>query len=614
MAWLRYRIHTYGLCCITFMFCLVTYGCAGEDERSEHSETSDEETIRFTHVTAEAGLGTFTHEMGAEGKMWFPETVGGGAGFLDYDGDTWLDIVLVGGGRWEAHSIPAVSLFRNNQDGTFTDVTRETGLADVHAFGMGVSVADYDNDGDPDLFLGTVGQNLLLQNNRSEAGTEFVDVTAEAGLGSDEVWSTSAMFFDADLDGHTDLYVGNYVDWSPQNDIRCTMDGETKSYCTPQLYQGIPGHFYKNNGDGTFNNSTEAAGFTSSPGKTLGMAEWDINQDGWPDVVVANDTQRDLLYINNGNGTFNEEGVLSGIAFGDDGQARAGMGIDIAAIDASGNPSIAIGHFSKEMMGFYQRTGPAMFADKANQVQVGRSSIPTLTFGLSFVDVNIDGWIDLFVGNGHIDASIERVEPGNSYKQLPQLFMNQGNGRFEEFTAFIADPMVARGVATGDYDRDGDEDILITENGGPVHLLRNDQLGGNSLQIRLVGKTGNKDGLGAHITAVVGNNRIHRRVRTGSSFLISSSKEITIGLGEATRADSLIIEWPGTGIERLTGLSAGFLYEIVEGEGVGETVPHQQNTAQYVMPASDPISANDIKCSIRPLSDIRCPAVLFNLL
>ena len=559
----------------------LSLGCSNDPATdSAGPEVQVDAPVHFVHATTEAGLGEFVHEMGAAGDMWFPETVGGGAGFLDYDGDGWLDIALVGGAKWGTHDTPALQLFRNNHDATFTEVTVEAGLASLRAFGMGVSIADYDNDGDPDIFLASVGANMLLQNTRADGGTSpaFIDVTAQAGLAETEVWSTSAMFFDADLDGHTDLYVGNYVEWSPETDIRCTMDGVTKAYCTPHLYQGIPGQFYRNRGDGTFEDRTEEAGFLPAPGKTLGMAEWDINQDGWPDLVVANDTQRDLLYMNNGDGTFTEQGVLSGIAFGDDGQARAGMGIDVGVVDGSGEPSIVIGHFSKEMMGFYQRTGPSLFIDRANYVQVGRASLPTLAFGLSFLDVNLDGWLDLFVGNGHIDASIERVEPSNSYKQRPQVYLNQMDGRFQEFTGFIADPMVARGVATGDYDRDGDEDVLVTENGGPVHLLRNAHGENNAIQVRLKGQQSNRDGLGAHITAIVGDKRMHRRVRTGSSFLVSSAKDAVFGLGTDTQVDTLIVEWPGGEREYSTELTAGFLYEMVEGEGVKQSVPFTDNT------------------------------------
>ena len=555
------------------------FGCGGDEQVSVETGVQVElhDRIRFTHATDQAGLSAFLHETGAAGEMWFPETVGGGSGFLDYDGDGWLDIALVGGATWENNTTPAVWLFKNNGDGTFTDRTRETGLASVRAFGMGMAIADYDNDGDPDIFLANVGQNTLLQNQGDSAPT-FVDVSEASGVHLQHEWSTSALFFDADLDGDNDLYVGNYVEWSPETDIRCTMDGESKAYCTPHLYQGVPGHFYRNDGDGTFSEATADAGFLPSPGKTLGIAEWDINQDGWPDVVVANDTQRDLLFLNNGDGTFNEQGVLSGIAFGDDGQARAGMGIDVGVVNDSGDPAIVIGHFSKEMIGFYQRTGGNLFVDRANQVQVGRASLPTLTFGLCLVDVDLDGWLDLFVGNGHIDASIERVEPGNTYKQDPQLFVNQANGRFSEYSSFIAAPMVARGVAKGDYDRDGDEDVLVTENGRGVHLLRNDRMMHQSVQIRLNGITVNRDALGADLTAVVGQRRMHHRVRTGSSYLVSSAKDVVFGLGDRDQVDTLLIQWPGRELEKVTGLQAGALYTIREGMGVTDSVPFAERS------------------------------------
>lgn len=553
---------------------VVAAGCGSGEQAADPTPSGVPPAgISFAHVTEEAGLGDFQHVTGAFGEKLFPETVGAGAGFLDYDGDGWQDLVLVSGGTWPGHDDDAPSalqLYRNEGNGAFSDVTEAVGLADLRAYGFGVAMADYDNDGDPDIFFSTLGRNRLLRNDpgsSSEQARTFTEVGRAAGLGDSAEWSTSALFFDADLDGHLDLYVGNYVDWSPDNDIWCTIDGENKAYCTPLLYTGIPGRFYHNNGDGTFSEWTERAGFTASPGKTLGVAEWDFNGDGWSDLVVANDLQRDLLYMNRGDGTFSEQGVLSGLAFDENGKARAGMGIDIGVVDSTGQPSVFIGHFANEMIGLFRQVGPALFVDRAAASQVGKPSLQTLTFGLCLFDVELDGDLDLFVANGHIAEDIERVMEGVTYRQLPQLFVNEGNGRFVEEASPLAVPIVGRAAATADYDRDGDVDLLVTENGGPVYLLRNDQQGGQALRVHLEGRTGNRDALGAHVTAVVGKTRRQRRLRTGSSFLVSSEKALTFGLGTATQVDTLTVWWPGGRVERFTNLPAAHEVRLVEGDG-----------------------------------------------
>ncbi len=575
---------------------LTTAGCgAGEQGAAGASALRSEtppDAIPFAHVTESAGLGSFLHVTGAFGETWFPETMGGGAGFLDYDGDGWQDLVLVGGGTWPGRDDPparALWLYRNEgnpgspdqvrgglspgQAPTFRDVTAEVGLADLRAYGLGVAIADYDNDGDPDIFLTTLERNLLLRNDLAGQARAFTEVGRAAGLGDVAEWSTSALFFDADRDGHADLYVGNYVEWSPEKDIWCTIDGQVKAYCTPQLYLGIPGRFYHNNGDGTFTEQTAQAGFADAPGKTLGVAEWDFNRDGWPDLVVANDTQRDLLYLNTGKGTFTEQGVVSGLAFDENGRARAGMGIDVGVVDSAGQPSVVVGHFTNEMVGLYRQIAPALFVDRAAEAQVGRPSLPTLTFGLCLFDADLDGDMDLFLVNGHISQDAERVQEGVTYRQHPQLFVNVGDGRFAEQTPPPAAPIVGRAVATADYDRDGDVDLLVTENGGPVHLLRNDRQGGNALRVRLEGRHGNRDALGAHVTAVVGGRRMQQRVRTGSSFLSTSEKALTFGLGTATQVDTLTVQWPGGRMEHYTNLPAAHEVRIDEDAGVVDAAP-----------------------------------------
>ncbi len=563
-----------------FAACMLATGGCGTGNEAPDGQTdisgSPSDALRFTRVTQEAGLGAFRHVTGAFGEMWFPETMGGGAGFLDYDGDGWQDIVLVAGGVWPDRGdagLPALRLYRN-EGGHFTEVTEETGLAGLRAYGMGLAIADYDNDGDPDIFLTAVGRNLLLRNDR-EAGpggrVVFTETGQAAGLSDDAAWSTAAIFFDADQDGYVDLYVGNYVEWSPEKDMWCTINGEDKTYCTPKLYEGVPGRFYRNEG-GAFSDRTAEAGFLPAPGKTLGVTEWDFNEDGWSDLVVANDTQRDMLYMNDGSGGFVEQGVASGIAYDEEGQARAGMGVDAGILDHTGAPSVVIGHFANEPAGLYRQISPGLFLDRAAQSQVGLPSLPTLTFGLCLFDADLDGDMDIFLANGHISPDVEGTAEGLFYRQEPQLFLNAGDGHFSEYEYPISEPIIARAAALADYDRDGDEDILITENAGPVHLLRNEAQGGAFLRVRLQGVHGNRDALGAHVTAVTGDRRMQRRVRTGSSYLASSDKALTFGLGEAVQVDTLVVRWPGGETARYANLLAGSEVHIVEGSDVAEIV------------------------------------------
>lgn len=559
---------------LLFLLLIAAFGCSISGCAESRSVPSAEEVLpsgtalSFTDVTDQAGLGSFRHETGAFGKKWFPETMGSGGGFLDYNGDGWLDVLLVGGGSWPAYSdrglVPALRLYRSNGDGTFTEVTTETGLGGISGYGIGITVADYDNDGDEDVFFTTLDQNMLFRND----GDHFTEVAEQAGVVGPATWSSSALFFDANRDGHLDLFVGNYVDWSPEKDIWCSISGQ-KGYCTPEEYQGVPSRFYRNNGDGTFTDRTEVAGFGGSPGKTLGMAELDYNRDGWPDLVVANDLEPDLLYRNRGDGTFEEVGVISGIAFDEHGRARAGMGIDTGVVDSTGEETIFVGNFSNEMIGVYRHMRDGLFIDRAAISQIGRPSLKTLTFGLFLFDIDLDTDLDLFAANGHVKQEIEAVQDGVTYREPPHLFINAGDGTFEDrapaIGGVLAEPIVARGAAYGDYDRDGDLDILITENNGPVHLWRNDTEGGHFLRVRLEGRESSRDGLGARIVAYVDGLAMERRIRTGSSYLSQSEKTATFGLGRAERIDSLVVYWPSGRVERFEEVAGGREIRLKEG-------------------------------------------------
>ena len=534
--------------------------------KSVESASMQTAAVQFAEVTSSAGLSGFQHETGAFGEKWFPETMGAGCGFFDYNQDGWLDVVLVGGGTWPGHrkgQTPpaALRLYRNNQDGTFTEVTRKAGLADLQAYGFGVAAADYDNDGDQDILFTTLRENMLLRN---EKGV-FVRSGQEAGLAEHSSWSSSSIFFDADRDGWLDLYVGNYVDWTPKNDIWCSLSGTDKAYCTPEAYEGVPSRYYHNEGSGTFVDRTKEAGFLPAPGKTLGVAALDYDNDNWPDLAVANDMERNLLYGNNQDGTFTERGLASGIAFDENGKARAGMGIDVGNVDSSGHPSIFVGNLSHEMIGVYRYIGNDLFIDRAAVSKIGRPSLLMLTFGLFLFDADLDGDLDLFAANGHLQSQVERIEDRVTYRQRPQFFLNDGEGTFKEAKGVFSEPIVARGAAYGDYDHDGDLDVLVVENGGAAHLWRNDTKGGHFLRVRLEGRKSNRDGIGSEVVAVVGKKRLERRVRTGSSYLSQSEKVVTFGLGGARKVDSLVVRWPSGEVDRLASVKANQQVRIVEG-------------------------------------------------
>ena len=526
---------------------------------------------RFTDITFEAGLGGFRHETGAAGDKWFPESMGSGCAFIDYNGDDRQDILLAGGGTWSPSNHPALQLYRNEGDGTFADVTDEVGLGDVEAYTLGFAVADYDNDGDQDFYLTNLGENILFRNDN---GTF---TPADAGVAGNSVWSSSAIFFEADGDGAVDLYVGNYIRWSPENDIFCSLDGIRKDYCTPEAYDGIPGRFYLNNGDGTFRDATEQAGFLPAPGKTLGVTELDYNEDGAPDLMVANDTERDLLYENNGDGTFTERGSIAGVAFDENGAARAGMGIDAGVVDSTGEISVFVGNFSKEMIGVYRHTHSGLFVDRASDSKIGRPSLMTLAFGLFLFDFNLDGRLDLFVANGHVQPDISTVDESIQYAEAPHLFVNEGNGEFVDAAprigGVLAAPIIARGAAHADIDSDGDLDILVTENGGRAHLWRNELIVGegdgepeaNFLRVILEGTRTNRSGLSSRVIVVSDGRRMERRVHSGSSYLSASELPVTFGLGSASSVDSLLVEWRSGHIDHFTRVSANRHVRIVEG-------------------------------------------------
>jgi hypothetical protein len=527
--------------------------------------------FRFVDVTSSSGI-QFQHNSGAFGGKFLPETLGSGCAFLDYDRDGWQDILLINGMDWPGHKQrrSTLRLYHNNGNGSFTDVTSRAGL-DIEMYGMGVAVGDYDNDGFPDILVTCVGQNRLFHN--TGKGT-FVDVTNSSGLGKRLGFSTSALWFDYDRDGLLDLFICNYVKWSPEHDVFCSLDGKHKSYCTPEAYRGETCWLFHNRGNGTFEDVTASSGIFDSSSKSLGVAmlNKDKDQSGWPDLLVANDTQPNKLYRNQRNGTFKDAAVEAGLAFSSEGKARAGMGVDVADFENSGRSGVAITNFDNEMMGLYLFGGRTS-EDVAAQAGVGLASKNSLGFGCVFLDSNLDGWLDLAVANGHIDETVRNIRGNVGYAQPPLLFLNNGKGSFRDIAAEVGggfeQPKVGRGLAYGDFDRDGDLDLLLTTNNGPAYLYRNDQLGGNrSIRFRLVGTKSNRDAIGATVRIVSGDLSQSRMVKSGSSYLSQSELPVTFGLEKRNRVESVVITWPSGRTEDFKNLAAGRCYECTEGKGV----------------------------------------------
>jgi enediyne biosynthesis protein E4 len=522
----------------------------------------------FREVTREAGI-TFRHHNGASGKKYLPETMGSGLAFLDLEGDGDQDVFFVNGAGWPGQKggphLPA--LYRNRGDGTFEDATREAGLA-VEAYGLGAAAADVDNDGDADLFVTALGRDRLLLN---DGRGRFRDATAAAGL-EDGGFGSSAAFVDYDRDGDADLYVCNYVRWTAETDIRCTLDGVHKSYCTPQPYPGAANRLYRNEGGTRFKDVTRDAGLLDETGKALGVAVLDYDRDGWPDLAVAHDTQPNRLYRNKGNGSFEERGLAGGIAFDENGRARGAMGIDAADYDGSGFPSLVIGNFSNEMVSLYHNEGKGFFVDASPASGVGSASLLTLAFGAFFFDYDLDGWPDIFLANGHVENDIQKVQANVAYAQPAHLFRNLGGGRFEDAAPQAPDlarPRVARGAAYADVDGDGDLDVAVSTAGGAAALFRNEAPATTRrLRVTLVGSRSNRSALGAEAHLTTGGRRRWQMVRSGSSYCSQSELPLTFGLGAEAAAGPLDVYWPSGAKDSVPRVEAGQHLVIEEGKGV----------------------------------------------
>ncbi|MGH9627813.1 MAG: CRTAC1 family protein [Bryobacteraceae bacterium] len=527
--------------------------------------------VSFEEVPAsKSGIG-WVHDNAMSPQHYLPETLGPGLAFLDYDNDGWMDIYLVNSGRSDFYRPTKPlrnALYRNNQDGTFTDVTAKAGV-EGGSFGMGVAVGDYDNDGYADLFVTAYGKSTLYHNNRD--GT-FRDVTEESGVRVSD-WTTSAVFFDYDNDSLLDLFTVSFVEFGVDKHVNCGSNKQGKPYyCIPKVFQPSASHLFRNNGDGTFRDVTDGSAIAQAAGKGNGVVATDINNDGWMDLFVANDTVQNFLFINR-EGTFEEFGLAAEVALSANGQARSGMGVDAADFDNDGYQDLFVANIDQEMFSLYKNNGDEMFTDVALAHGIGQATRYLSGWGLRFADFDNDGLLDLFLANGHPDDMIETVTPNVTYREALLLFRHDGT-KLRDVSA-TAGPVfrkrfAARGLAAGDFDNDGRVDILVGINGGAPVLLRNTTPAANNWAgIRLAGTTANRDAVGARVTWSAGGVRRSMLKRAGGSFMSDHDNWLVLGLVKAKEADWVEVRWPAPSnlVERFVA-PAGRYTTLVEGEGM----------------------------------------------
>jgi len=543
------------------------------------------ESVEFVDVAQEVGIG-FKHVNGASGRKYFPETMGGGAAFFDYDGDQDLDIYLVNGAALPGYQTvrPPVNALYENGGGVFAEVGAAAGVDDA-GYGMGCAAADYDNDADLDLYLTNYGANVLYRN---EGSGTFTDVTASAAVG-DTSWSTSCAFLDYDNDGDLDLYVANYVHYKlgyAARDLEPYLAGMPvagaevpRTYQHPRNFPGAEDRLWRNKGNGLFEDVTAASGLADTvwnEGRGLGVVATDYDNDGDVDLYVANDAVRNFFYRNNADGTFAEIGALVGVAYGVDGQREAGMGVDAGDYDNDGYMDLVVTNFEQEPASLYRNNGRGFFPHVSYLAGVGLPSLKDLSFGTGFVDYDNDGYQDLFIASGHVLDNIALFDQSTSYEQQNMLLRNQGPDqqgryRFEDVSdrsgAGLLLKRASRGTAFGDYDDDGDVDILVGNIGRRPNLLRND--GGNGhnwLQIKTIGRQSNRDGIGARVSVRAGELFQVREVRAHYSYLSHSDLRVSFGLGDNQRAEVVEIRWPGGAVERINDVGSNQVLVIAEGE------------------------------------------------
>lgn len=526
----------------------------------------------FTDITAASGL-RFTHQNGAKGSFWYPELFGGGVAVIDADSDGWPDLLFINGTDWAPASRPAHALFRNNRNGTFTDISATSGLQTPGTYGLGATVADYDNDGRHDVFITSVDGGRLFRN---QGDGRFVDATKQSGIVNRE-FAVSAAWLDYDRDGLADLYIGNYVKWTPSLEVKCGLGGEA-GYCGPDSYAPVAPKLYRNLGGGRFEDATSKAGLDAPNDKAMGVAILDYDSDGWPDIFVGNDRVPARLYRNDTRGGFVDEGVRAGVALSENGAARANMGVDAADYDRSGRPHILVGNFINEMLGLYRNENGRTFVDVAPRSEVGRSSLLSVTWAVFFLDYDLDGYLDLFAANGGTDESQVRDRRAR-VSQPPLLMKNLANGTFRNVTttlgADFSRPLMGRGAAYADFDGDGDLDIVITTLAGPAYLFRNDAPGPGRRWLRVLarGSKSTRDGLGAVIRVSSASGAQWHMVRSGSSYASQSELPATFGLGTDPRVDRLTVEWPSGARQQFEDVAANQFVTVDEARGLVVNAP-----------------------------------------
>lgn len=535
--------------------------------------SQDRNPITFVDVAAASGI-HFRHDNAASAQKYLIETMGAGCGWIDYDQDGLLDLYLVNSAptRVYAPSHPLRSaLYRNNGDGTFTDVTQKAGAGAEGLFGMGVAVGDYDNDGFPDLFVLGYGRCILYHN---EGNGTFRDVTQHAGVANLGRWASSAAWFDYDNDGRLDLVIANYIDWSPDRNFWCGDHGPgMRSYCHPDDYNGEPPTLYHNNGDGTFTDVSKHSGIAAKPGNGLGVVTFDYDDDGWQDILIANDSMANFLFHNNRDGTFREAGYESGIAVSADGAAEAGMGVDAADTTGNGKMDVIIGHLDMQLARFYRNIGDGTFDDATLRSKIGYATYHMSEFGALFLDYDNDGARDIFLANGHVLDNIARYHADVRYDEPKLMFRNLGGGAFQNVSGRLGPdlqrPRVSRGAAVGDFDNDGDLDILVSNNGQAPQLFRND--GGNAnhwLEMLLIGTKSNRDAVGARIKLTAGALTSYAQRKGGMSYQSAQDPRIHFGLGSHSTIDSIEVKWPSGAVTKISNLKSDQIIAIKEDEGI----------------------------------------------
>jgi hypothetical protein len=547
-------------------------------ENSSEKPSTNPFNVQFRDVTKAAGI-RFRHERAASDQKLYTETMGAGVAWIDYNQDGFLDAFFVNSGYtpyFHPDKPPQPALYRNNGDGTFTDVTEQAGLHTDGTFFFGVAVGDFDNDGYPDIYMTGYRHSVLYHNNGD--GT-FTDVTAKAGVGNDGAWATAAGWFDYDRDGKLDLLVTNYVQFDEDHPVSC---GENKpgfrAYCHPDSFPGNSPRLFHNNGDGTFTDVTKKAGLLNMDGKSLAVVLADLNNDGWPDIFISNDTQRNFLYLNNGDGTFRDVSYTSGAGFSEDGKPEAGMSADAADVRNTGLYDLYVSHLDFELNRFYRNNGDGTFSDATIPSGLGRTNYRNSSFGARFFDFDNDGWRDLLVTNGHILDNIALYHPGVTYAEERKLYRNLGNGKFSDVTSTqdsaFREPRVGRGMAVGDYDNDGWLDVLVSNNGEDAQLFRNE--GGSTaaaknnhwLGVHLIGTKSNRDGVGAALKLTAGDFVSYDQAKGGMSYCSAQDPRIHFGLGMHTKVDTLGITWPSGAHEVIRNIPADQIVTIEEGKGV----------------------------------------------